>query len=380
MLIAENSLGEKINIARLTKKEIKMLRRGLWYCPGCKEEVVIKQGEVVRPHFAHKRLADCVMFSENESEEHLKGKELIAKNCEAFNISYEIESYLPQLKQRPDVLIGDRIAIEFQCSPLSINRFKERSEAYLEKGYQVIWLVGSRFHLASQLSNLQKQFLYLSAEKGFYFWELDTQQEKINLNYFLIKFSEGLKHKRKSWSLAENSLLTILGHPQKKEMEQIKIQSDVSYRYQLNKWNQGLNQRQPAVMKLQEFFYEKGQNIRELKTYYYYPSFFTPVLMEEELKIRFFVYTYLKENTSGEMSELLDFVKEKVSEDLPVFVLIGEELLLSYCISLYLSFLTQRRMVRYQKGRYYLVETSEKTQDFKSEILWLPLKYVMINK
>ena len=42
----------------------------------------------------------------------------------------EIEAYIPEFKQRPDLLVNDKIAIEIQCSHLSMKRLKERTENY----------------------------------------------------------------------------------------------------------------------------------------------------------------------------------------------------------------------------------------------------------
>jgi hypothetical protein len=47
-------------------------------------------------------------------------------------LSFQVEAYLPTLKQRPDLLIG-KIAIEIQCSPLPIKRLVERTETYHRK-------------------------------------------------------------------------------------------------------------------------------------------------------------------------------------------------------------------------------------------------------
>lgn len=68
------------------------------------------------------------MFSENESEEHLKGKELIANNCDKYGIEYEVEAFLPELNQRPDVLIQEKLPLNFSVALLVLNDLKrERS-------------------------------------------------------------------------------------------------------------------------------------------------------------------------------------------------------------------------------------------------------------
>ena len=68
------------------------------------------------------------MFSEGETEEHLSAKELLYEWLTDETI--EIEAYLPDLQQRPDLLVG-KTAIEVQCSALSWSRFVQRTEKYL---------------------------------------------------------------------------------------------------------------------------------------------------------------------------------------------------------------------------------------------------------
>ncbi|MBO0476442.1 hypothetical protein DOK76_05125 [Vagococcus sp. DIV0080] len=379
MLVAENHLKERVNLSRLTQEEINDYKKEQWFCSACHSEVIIKNGQVIRPHFAHKARQMCEAFSENESEEHLKGKTLIATNCETYGIPYEVEAYLPELQQRPDVLINGKIAIEFQCSSLSIERFKERSEAYLAHDYQVVWLLGNNFHLKKHLSTLQKQFIYFSVSSGFYMWELDVTKETIYLDYFLTKLPLELVYKRRYFSLHHTSLIDILAFPNKQLMkENWRTLSSKNYNEQQKKWNQQLNLKQPKIMLLQSFFYEKGHNLREISDLYFFPSFLTPLLMEEELILRFLLHTYLLDKGKGNLEEILLFIKEEYS--FPVFVLVGEDKLLSYCLSLYLTYLRNQGLVRVEGKTYFLVKKVNSTTTFKYEILWLPLKYGMISK
>lgn len=381
MLIAEDKFKERLNLTKLTRSEIEIYKTTEWFCPGCRSQVQIKNGTVKRPHFAHLKNADCAVFSENESEEHLTGKKLIATNCEKFGIPYKLEAYLPKLKQRPDVLIADKIAIEFQCSSLSLERFKERTLNYKKHKYQVIWVTGQQFHVGKQLSSLQKNFIYLSTKLGFYTWELDVYQKKIKLKFFMLKTASGLVFKEKIWAMEGVSICQI----QEELLEEIKsekilINGEKSYQQQLFKWNHQLNLKQPSAMKLQAFFYQAGLNLRELSPYTVFPSFLTPLLMEEELLLRFFTQQFFGKFKKGSFQEILRYIKGKMTQEKLDYVLIGEKSLLVYCLSFYLCFLKQTGKIAQKQSTYYLVNELKKCPQIKAEILWLPLKYVMIKK
>ncbi len=46
-------------------------------CPGCHQEVTLRQGTKRQPHFAHQATADCQTYSEGETKEHLEAKQLL---------------------------------------------------------------------------------------------------------------------------------------------------------------------------------------------------------------------------------------------------------------------------------------------------------------
>ena len=217
MLIAKSQSGKMMDLSLKKKSDIQALKKKKWYCPSCQEVVIIKNGNVMCSHFAHKQKSDCSSFSENESKEHLLGKKLIAENCKKFGIPYELEAFLPDLKQRPDILVANKYAIEFQCSPLSILRFKERTATYQDNGYQVIWILGEKLHLTSKPTKLQRNFIYLSKELGYYLWELDVVKKQIKNNYFLVATSKKLLRKEKKWKLSHVNFLQILAFSNQKK-------------------------------------------------------------------------------------------------------------------------------------------------------------------
>ena len=59
-------------------------------------------------HFAHKKEDSCLAFYEAESMYHRHGKELLYRWFKRQNFHVDIEHYLPEIQQRPDILIESR--------------------------------------------------------------------------------------------------------------------------------------------------------------------------------------------------------------------------------------------------------------------------------
>jgi len=143
---------------------------GPFYCPGCHQEVTLRQGTKRQPHFAHQATADCQTYSEGETKEHLEAKQLLFEWFQDTGI--EIEAFLPKLQQRPD-LCYKNIAIEVQCSSLKFSRFLERTSTYLANGYRPWWILGEKLHPKRQWSLLAKACCSYQAT-GFCLWLIDT--------------------------------------------------------------------------------------------------------------------------------------------------------------------------------------------------------------
>lgn len=114
-------------------------------CPGCQDPVFLKRGPKNLPHFAHYAGADCRQFSEGETTRHLLGKQRLYEWLTNQKIPVEMEAWLPELQQRPDLLVtyeNRKIALEYQCSPIPFARLKERTDGYIQNGYEVYWICG----------------------------------------------------------------------------------------------------------------------------------------------------------------------------------------------------------------------------------------------
>ncbi|MDT2813565.1 competence protein CoiA family protein [Vagococcus carniphilus] len=382
MLIAKSQSGKMMDLSLKKKSDIQALKKKKWYCPSCQEVVIIKNGNVMCSHFAHKQKSDCSSFSENESKEHLLGKKLIAENCKKFSIPYELEAFLPDLKQRPDILVANKYAIEFQCSPLSISRFKERTATYQDNGYQVIWILGGKLHLTSKPTKLQRNFIYLSKELGYYLWELDVVKKQIRNNYFLVATSKKLLRKEKKWKLSHVNFLQILAFSnQKKEQQFYELETEIELFHQLGQWNHQLNQRMPKEMFLQQYFYSKRLNLRELPCELMLPSYKSVLFQEKELILRHAIYELLMNKKEVTKEQLYEKVFQSFKEEeMESYLLVGKRRLIKYHVSLYLCFLLQSGIVIKKENTFISQMKKLNIRQIEKEILGIPLKYVMINK
>lgn len=148
-----------------------------YFCPDCQQSVYLRKGVKRLSHFAHYQKCESPQFSEGETTEHLKGKLLLYQWASMFCDSVQLEAYIPELQQRPDILIcyqGKQIALEFQCSPISLEQLSNRTQGYQNAGYKVIWIVGGKH--AKQINT---KFMYLSTD--IYLIVLDVLQERVFL-------------------------------------------------------------------------------------------------------------------------------------------------------------------------------------------------------
>lgn len=146
-------------------KAQKAVKRNDYYCPACKQKVHLKAGQKVSAHFAHLPKKACTSpFSEGETQEHLNGKSLIYNSLIKNEVEAYLESYLPELAQRPDVMYRDENnrmnAVEFQCSPISQMQLSHRTLGYLEAGITVKWILGKNYiPKKNAINDGQYQFL-----------------------------------------------------------------------------------------------------------------------------------------------------------------------------------------------------------------------------
>ncbi|ARF15145.1 competence protein CoiA [Sporosarcina ureae] len=173
MLTALTSGGKQVVLTRQSSlTSLREWRKNeTYYCPQCKEQVLLKVGDIVIPHFAHLKQTTCRdSFSEGESPTHLLGKIQLYELFSQLHLQTKMEPYLPAIRQRPDLLVtwqNEQIPIEFQCSTIPIARILERNAGYHTVNMLPIWIVltppkiqdSSAFVLAYQLTQFQQHFI-----------------------------------------------------------------------------------------------------------------------------------------------------------------------------------------------------------------------------
>jgi len=191
MLIAINENNQSVLAVEANKST-------RYFCSACQGNVTLKRGEIKLAHFAHLSKATCDAFSEGETEEHLKGKLGLYQSLENQGMTVQMEAYLPELKQRPDVLVtvnGMKIAIEFQCSPIPIDTIRSRTEGYLLNGYAVMWVLGKKLHVKTSLTAAHRAYLY-KAGNQYVLHQYDSQNGRTHtLSGFHKKASRNVSFK-----------------------------------------------------------------------------------------------------------------------------------------------------------------------------------------
>ncbi|WP_295495444.1 competence protein CoiA [uncultured Streptococcus sp.] len=279
MLIAKNQEGNLVSAL-----ETSLQRKEPYSCPGCQGVVLLRHGQVMCPHFAHKSLQDCQFFSENESAQHLSLKATLYQSLDNHGERVCIEKVLPELGQIADLFVGDSLALEIQCSRLSQQRLRERTCAYHQAGYEVRWLLGEELWLHGRLTDLQRDFLYFTAKIGFHLWELDWKREEIRLKYLIYEDIFGkVYYLTKSWPLTEN-LMTVLRFPYQAEKgETYKVTQRKKVSHVIQRELMGKN---PRWLRRQEEAYLKGMNLLCLSDQDFFPQVRFPESKQGFVQIR----------------------------------------------------------------------------------------------
>lgn len=157
---------------------------GLKYaCPVCNQEVHLRRGKIKVAHFAHCRGAGC-SYGEGETEEHLLGKLQIHQWLAQKGITARVEYYLSKISQRPDIMFqwrGQQVVIEFQCSPLSVQRIRERNQGYRFLGIHPYWYLGSPYRRRLGSEKVTQFTQLINGRPGIWYW--DTKQGRLRADF-----------------------------------------------------------------------------------------------------------------------------------------------------------------------------------------------------
>ncbi|MCH1626229.1 competence protein CoiA [Fredinandcohnia quinoae] len=192
MLVALRKNGEYISLLdKWKREELQFLRRSeVFLCPACEEGVLLKIGTKKINHFAHKKGAECAIKTESESEYHLQGKKQLYHWFVSQGLNVEIEPYLKEILQRPDLLVifkKQKYAIEFQCSQIEYKLFQKRTDMYKRLGIVPIWILGAKWLKRKSSNTISlSQFQWLFASNF-------SKSKAANILYYCPQTSEFLK-------------------------------------------------------------------------------------------------------------------------------------------------------------------------------------------
>lgn len=136
--------------------------------------------------------ASCsTLFSEGESQEHLRGKQQLYGLLQQHVKKVELEPFLKMLSQRPDILVttqSESIPIEFQCSTIPISAIESRSDGYRSSGMKPIWILHTPAKVIRepvgvglfQLSKFHESFLTFTSPEGLTLLTYNPQTERFH--------------------------------------------------------------------------------------------------------------------------------------------------------------------------------------------------------
>ncbi|WP_153731993.1 competence protein CoiA [Sporosarcina obsidiansis] len=173
LLTARTAVGELVVLTM--NKDLDSLREWrkneTFFCPQCNQQLLLKVGDVVIPHFAHYQHTNCrESFAEGESPTHLLGKSQLFELFSRHTLEVKLEPFLKDVRQRPDLLVtwrGTEVPIEFQCSVIPLTDVQQRNAGYSMLNMLPIWIIltpqtirsSSATILSIRLSQFQQSFI-----------------------------------------------------------------------------------------------------------------------------------------------------------------------------------------------------------------------------
>lgn len=126
-----------------------------------------------RQFFRHKNLKHN---SVHERLIHQQGKQIIAQVLhDHFQVPVELEVFLADIQQRPDILINQKWAVEYQCAKIDVQELTKRVVGYNNKKMANFWILGGNY-LSSSINSNHLKFLTYNEKWGYYLLLLDSQQ------------------------------------------------------------------------------------------------------------------------------------------------------------------------------------------------------------
>lgn len=177
MFYALNFSGKLVHISSINDNQE-------YYCPMCRRKLILRTGNLKSNHFAHQRSDYHKQI--RETDIHQAGKLILKKWGEELGFQSRVEVYFKKIKRRADVVLNNRnsqIVMEYQCSPLSVAKLAERSQAYSQLGIKFLWILGKRYQFNEQISQRVAQFFKYHPHLGFYIIYLNAEMQRFEVYY-----------------------------------------------------------------------------------------------------------------------------------------------------------------------------------------------------
>lgn len=196
MFIAKTSDGQIVSLMNVSRETLTHLKKQeQYFCPACSGELLLKMGMKKLPHFAHK--SQCSIKPEGESQQHLLGKKKLFHWLTWQGFETQMECYLSELNQQPDLLFqwnGKKGVIEFQCSIIPLEEMYRRTTNYINHSYRPLWIVDHRLITAQlkhrvQLNEFLTHFITRTSSGDSFILAMDPREEKFYTYHHIVPYS-----------------------------------------------------------------------------------------------------------------------------------------------------------------------------------------------
>ncbi|MFD1548478.1 competence protein CoiA [Levilactobacillus fuyuanensis] len=228
-------------------------------CPTCQQRVTLHHGTHVQPYFAHRPREACTIFSEGETQQHLRGKRQLMTFFESWGV-VSLERILPDIQQRADCWVEREkkcpIAIEFQCSPIMTSQVLGRTRGYQKLKVYPFWILGSRYGKQKLGWSLIERFATRLRGWGLCLLFWDVQRQRMRIDHHLYQDALGNYHRRTTWLLNIGELVAGNQLPLPKLV--------LDYPQWRSRLARDLQTKRPAVLAIQEVLYPTGHHILDV--------------------------------------------------------------------------------------------------------------------
>lgn len=162
---------------------------GPFVCPECGKSLRLIKSHRKHAYFAH--IHDGDNQCHGETALHQQGKHQMMTWAKLHGWHPKMEVFLPNVNQRPDLLIEvdqKPFVLEYQCSPLDLKRLIERNQGYRSLHLPYCWFLGPRYRRHLHPSKIAQFTQWHQGQPVLPFWDLENGRPDFNPNYLQVPF------------------------------------------------------------------------------------------------------------------------------------------------------------------------------------------------